>query len=581
MANIDKSKIGYNEIESAGTANALMVQYKRGKAAPMDISEVFTSLNSAQQYAKGEPIAYAGQTIAVAGEDIKTEVYKITSGSTLVRLVDENDIKNLSGGTNNITVATPDWDAQEGEDGYIKNKPSLTNYATKNEVPISLGGINNSAVLKDGDNSAGLKGFYVNAISGNSIYISESNTEISENIPSIDQQFENPYSVGDVYSLQLGDIYYNLGSISYIDHNLMTVSNLKPIKYDERLRYYFYVVSKPFLGVIDLGLYTTAIGFENSSNDFCAHSQGWNNKSIGKYSHTEGKQNEAYYCAHAEGSNNKSIGNTSHTEGTDNIALNSNAHAEGRYTTASGYASHAEGYGENINNRTVASGDGSHAEGRYTTASGKWSHAEGEKTKSIGLASHAEGLQTVAEGQASHAEGRYTYAKGVQSHAEGYGQQDGSTGAFGAYSHSEGQYTTAYGNKSHSEGTETKASADSAHAEGLRTTANGMYSHAEGSYTITNNDAEHASGQYNVSIPKTADNTTAEATQFSIGIGSKEIGRKNAVEVKQNGDVYITGIGGFDGVNYDNAKSVQETIKELTETVKKLNDIITQITITE
>ena len=93
MANINKNEIGYNENT---TANALMVQYKRGLAAPMDISEVFTSLTSAQHYAKGDPIAYAGQTIAVAGEGIKTEVYKITSGGTLVRLVDENALTNIN-----------------------------------------------------------------------------------------------------------------------------------------------------------------------------------------------------------------------------------------------------------------------------------------------------------------------------------------------------------------------------------------------------------------------------------------------------------------------------------------------------
>lgn len=92
---------------------------------------------------------------------------------------------------------------------------------------------------------------------------------------------------------------------------------------------------------------------------------------------------------------------------------------------------------------------------------------------------------------------------------------------------------------------------------------------------------EGALGEYNIYTPKTSGNTTADATHFSIGIGTSESDRKNAVEVKQNGDVYITGIGGFDGVNYDNSKSVQDTINELTETVKNLNDIIKQITLTE
>lgn len=43
-------------------------------------------------------------------------------------------------------------------------------------------------------------------------------------------------------------------------------------------------------------------------------------------------------------------------------------------------------------------------------------------------------------------------------------------------------------------------------------------------------------------------------------------------EVKQNGDVYIKGIGGFTGTNSDSSKSVQEVINEL---VNKLNEITT------
>ena len=55
---------------------------------------------------------------------------------------------------------------------------------------------------------------------------------------------------------------------------------------------------------------------------------------------------------------------------------------------------------------------------------------------------------------------------------------------------------------------------------------------------------------------------------FSIGIGTSNIDRKNAVEVKQNGNVYITGIGGFTGANSNSSKSVQEVINEL---INKLN----------
>ena len=56
---------------------------------------------------------------------------------------------------------------------------------------------------------------------------------------------------------------------------------------------------------------------------------------------------------------------------------------------------------------------------------------------------------------------------------------------------------------------------------------------------MANNNAEHASGQYNLS---TKSSDPLEATHFSIGIGTSDTDRKNAFEVKQNGDVYINGV---------------------------------------
>ena len=132
MANINKDKIGYNENT---TANALMVQYVRRYDAPMDISEVFTSLENAQIYASKDPISYAGQKISVAGENIKTEVYKITSGGTLVRLVDENDLASIKLPDNLATtgdVKTASESAISSAKTYVDGK--LVDYAPKSYV---------------------------------------------------------------------------------------------------------------------------------------------------------------------------------------------------------------------------------------------------------------------------------------------------------------------------------------------------------------------------------------------------------------------------------------------------------------
>ena len=232
-----------------------------------------------------------------------------------------------------------------------------------------------------------------------------------------------------------------------------------------------------------------------------------------------------------------------------------NSFAEGVNTTASGEASHAECY------NTKSEGYYSHAEGRDTTASGTASHAEGSYTTASGTAAHAEGRDTTASGDSSHAEGSKTTASGTAAHAEG-----SYTTASGEYSHAEGSNTTASGTFSHAEGQSTKAIGYYSHVEGYGTKSEGYYSHAEGYGTKTTNRTEHAEGEYNKS------NTGATGivgTISSIGIGTSENDRKNAFEVMQNGDIYIYGVGRYDGTNAINintsgikGKSIQEYLSE-------------------
>lgn len=69
--------------------------------------------------------------------------------------------------------------------------------------------------------------------------------------------------------------------------------------------------------------------------------------------------------------------------------------------------------------------------------------------------------------------------------------------------------------------------------------ANGDYSFAEGQNTIANNRSEHAMGEFNVSNKESDTFGSSGNTLFSIGNGTSEGDRKNALEVMQNGDVYI------------------------------------------
>ena len=172
-----------------------------------------------------------------------------------------------------------------------------------------------------------------------------------------------------------------------------------------------------------------------------------------------------------------------------------------------------------IGSRAENSTSGAHsfAAGSSVDAKGQYSFAIGDRTSAYGNYSQAQGDKTYAYGNDSHAEGTLASAIGGGSHADG-----GWTIASGLQSHSEGLYTTAYGNGSH----------------------------VEGWHTTTTNEYEHAAGTYNVSnnVP---DSTFPNAgnTLSSIGFGTDNSHRKNAVEVMQDGKVFIAGIGSYNGTN--------------------------------
>ena len=189
----------------------------------------------------------------------------------------------------------------------------------------------------------------------------------------------------------------------------------------------------------------------------------------------------------------------------------------------------SDGTGEVFNDYTknVASGTYSHAEGRSATASGFCSHAEGNYTTASSFYAHAEGSSTIARGETSHAEGYQTIAEGMYSHTEGY-----------------------------------------------QTIAKDRYSHAEGLVTIASNICSHAEGLYNIC---NSGNTGADMSLHMVGIGTSVTDRKNAHEIMRNGDHYIYGIGGYDGKNYSEAKTLQKVIAELSTQVQTLQNTINEL----
>ena len=192
----------------------------------------------------------------------------------------------------------------------------------------------------------------------------------------------------------------------------------------------------------------------------------------------------------------------------------------GTNNVSGNYGSFAEGY-----NNTASGEYGSHAEGFLNTASGDSAHVEGQENTATHSAAHAEGRKTNATNNGAHSEGTYSDASGLASHAEGYGSKN-------------------YHNM-----------------------ASGDGSHAEGVCTKSQNKGEHAEGCSNVSHKASDTYGDAGNTQHSIGIGTHYNSTKNAFEVMQNGDMYILGVGGYQGtdtkVQNASIKTLQEYIASL------------------
>ena len=90
-------------------------------------------------------------------------------------------------------------------------------------------------------------------------------------------------------------------------------------------------------------------------------------------------------------------------------------------------------------------------------------------------------------------------------------------------------------------------------------TASGDYSYASGTGTQTTNRSEHSEGQYNLSHTGQND---SEKTIHSIGIGTADNSRSNALEVMKSGDIFIKGVGGYSGIGINNVQSLQDVINK-------------------
>lgn len=103
----------------------------------------------------------------------------------------------------------------------------------------------------------------------------------------------------------------------------------------------------------------------------------------------------------------------------------------------------------------------------------------------------------------------------------------------------------------------------------------GALSETQGYATETNNFGEAAFGILNKSTID-EDNFTSpdvvkssKATLFSVGNGSNGV-RKNIIELKADGTVYISGIGSYDGTTTDGVSTIQDAIQDTNDQVQNV-----------
>ena len=431
----------------------------------------------------------------------------------------------------NVKIPTPDWNAQEGEGGYIENRPFYGGNIIK-QYGSSVNQTSNSYQLEQYNMWKVTNFVLLNDNTGESLYVDDIDLfEFTEQTYSIsDGEYEVKVKVErDMLDATFSvDIIKNNNDCRYVLF-LNKYANIQKLD-DKYLPDTVIKTTPQTLSDDEKNQALTNLGLSDVVNVI-------NDMPIVK----------------------GNVENSAVLKGGNNVAGNF-ATALGELTTASGYGSVTEGYG------TEATESMAHAEGYYTDAKGKYSHAEGHESQALDLCSHAEGATTIAKRYA-HSEGRSTQANGECSHSEGL-----STIADGEYAHSEGRSTQANGKTSHSEGRDTKSVGESSHAEGNGSVANGKGSHAEGVGTITNSEGEHASGKYNISNSD---------TQFSIGIGTSKSVRKNAFEVKQNGDIYVEGVEGRIQDKLNEISQINKTIEDNEEVIAsalcELNDRVDEV----
>lgn len=236
--------------------------------------------------------------------------------------------------------------------------------------------------------------------------------------------------------------------------------------------------------------------------------------------------------------------------------------ASANYAIAGGNGAAASGVNSiALGNGATASGEGATAIGDSASATAKYAvalggSASGYQSLSIGPVSMASNQNSVAIGAVASATADNSVAIGTGAMAM---DGEGSIAIGSLHAASNLSAPMVMGKSAVAIGSNSQALADYAVAInggtangkysvaiGEDNTADGNNAIALGAHNESKNNNELALGLYNIS---TESDDVDKRTLTSLGIGTANNDRKNAQEIKFNGDYYIVGIGNYDGTN--------------------------------
>lgn len=257
----------------------------------------------------------------------------------------------------------------------------------------------------------------------------------------------------------------------------------------------------------------------------------WDDANIGSHSVAFGEKTKA------TGVSSFAMGRDSSAESNYAIAMGRNSHAKAQDAVAMGFGSNAVG------GSSFVAGFFSTANGLYSMAVGQNCKAEknyavalGGRTDALGEASFAVGSDSIAKGNSSVAMGDDTEANGTASFAVG----DGSiANGFGAVAMGVGN--TANGDGSVAMGQYSSTTNIYSTAIGQRAMALASHSTAIGLGTVAATMGSVALGMYNKE--EGTPNIKADSDPiFTIGSGTGEGNRKNALKLTRVGNLFLNGI---------------------------------------